>query len=52
MRDFFEYLRAYRAYVSANLGWGKAVSVSPIHWLSTWTPPHDGVFSTFSGPKR
>jgi hypothetical protein len=24
MADFVEYLRAYRAYVSANLGWGKA----------------------------
>ena len=28
MRDFGEYLRAYRAYVLANLGWGKALSVA------------------------
>ena len=27
MRDFVEYLRAYRAYVSANLGWGKSLKV-------------------------
>jgi hypothetical protein len=25
MRDVVEYLRAYRGYISANLGWGKAL---------------------------
>ena len=25
MRDIAEYLRAYRAYVSSSLGWGKAL---------------------------
>jgi hypothetical protein len=29
MRDLGEYLRAYVAYVSANLGWGKALTVCP-----------------------
>jgi fatty acid desaturase len=33
MRDFCEYLRAYRAYVSANLGWGKAV-MGALAWLA------------------
>jgi hypothetical protein len=33
MRDFGEYLRAYRAYVAANLGWGKALSVALV-WLA------------------
>ena len=33
MRDLSEYLRAYRAYVSANLGWGKAALVMFI-WLA------------------
>lgn len=28
MRDFGEYLRAYWAYVLANLGWGKALSIA------------------------
>ena len=32
MRDFGEYLRAYRAYVSANLGWGKAL-MGALAWL-------------------
>src|SRR5262249_14751861 len=38
MRDFVEYLRAYRAYVSANLGWGKAlrfVAQTIIHVTAT-----------------
>jgi len=33
MRDFGEYLRAYWAYVLANLGWGKALSVALV-WLA------------------
>ena len=33
MRDLGEYLRAYRAYVSANLGWGKALMVALV-WLA------------------
>ena len=33
MRDLGEYLRAYRAYVSANLGWGKALIVLLV-WLA------------------
>ena len=33
MRDFGEYLRAYRAYVSTNLGWGKALMVALV-WLA------------------
>jgi len=32
MRDFAEYLRAYRAYVSANLGWRKAL-MGALVWL-------------------
>ena len=31
MRDFGEYLRAYWAYVSTNLGWGKAFAIV---WLA------------------
>ena len=38
MRDFVEYLRAYRAYVSANLGWGKALSVALV-WLAGMFAP-------------
>jgi hypothetical protein len=33
MRDLIEYLRAYQAYVSANIGWGKAVLVMLV-WLA------------------
>jgi hypothetical protein len=33
MRDFGEYLRAYRAYVAANLGWGKALRFVLV-WLA------------------
>ncbi len=33
MRDLGEYLRAYRAYISANVGWGKALVVIFI-WLA------------------
>lgn len=33
MRDFGEYLRAYWAYVSTNLGWGKALKFA-IVWLA------------------
>jgi hypothetical protein len=38
MRDFGEYLRAYRAYVSANLGWRKALLVA-IGWLAGMFAP-------------
>ncbi|HXX07158.1 MAG TPA: hypothetical protein VEJ43_03700 [Pseudolabrys sp.] len=38
MRDFAEYLRAYRAYVSANLGWSKFLS-SAIVWLAGMFAP-------------
>ena len=38
MRDFGEYLRAYRAYVSANLGWGKALMVALV-WLAGMFAP-------------
>ena len=38
MRDFVEYLRAYRAYVLANLGWGKALSVALV-WLAGMFAP-------------
>src|SRR5262245_64928406 len=38
MRDFGEYLRAYRAYVVANLGWGKALSVALV-WLAGMFAP-------------
>jgi hypothetical protein len=33
MRDFGAYLRAYRAYVAANLGWGKALRFVLV-WLT------------------
>jgi len=33
MRDFYEYLRAYWNYVSANLGWGKALKFALV-WLA------------------
>jgi hypothetical protein len=33
MRDLGEYLRAYVAYVSANLGWGKALRFV-LAWLA------------------
>src|SRR4029450_4160393 len=35
MRDLGEYLRAYVAYVSANLGWGKALRFVLV-WLARW----------------
>lgn len=38
MRDFGEYLRAYRAYVLANLGWAKALSVA-LAWLAGMFAP-------------
>jgi len=38
MRDFGEYLRAYRAYVAANLGWRKAV-VGALVWLAGMFAP-------------
>src|SRR5262245_40776723 len=38
MRDFGEYLQAYRAYVLANLGWGKALSVALV-WLAGMFAP-------------
>jgi len=38
MQDCVEYLRAYRAYVSANLGWGKALSVALV-WLAGMFAP-------------
>jgi hypothetical protein len=38
MRDFAEYLRAYRAYVSTNLGWGKAVMVA-LAWIAAMFAP-------------
>jgi hypothetical protein len=33
MRDVVEYLRAYRAYISANLGWGKALRFALV-WIA------------------
>jgi hypothetical protein len=33
MRDLAEYLRAYRAYVATNLGWGKALRFALV-WLA------------------
>jgi hypothetical protein len=38
MRDFAEYLRAYRAYVAANLGWRKAL-VGGLLWLAGMFAP-------------
>ena len=38
MRDLGEYLRAYRIYVLANLGWGKALSVALV-WLAGMFAP-------------
>jgi hypothetical protein len=38
MRDLGEYLRAYRAYVSANLGWGKALRFALV-WLAGMFAP-------------
>jgi hypothetical protein len=38
MRDFREYLRAYRAYVSANLGWRKAL-MGALLWLAGMSAP-------------
>ena len=38
MRDLGEYLRAYRAYVSGNLGWRKALTVALV-WLAGMFAP-------------
>ena len=38
MRDIGEYLRAYRAYVSANLGWRKAI-VLAVGWIAAMFVP-------------
>ena len=38
VREFREYLRAYRAYVSANLGWGRAVMAASL-WLAAMFAP-------------
>ena len=38
MRDIGEYLRAYRTYVSANLGWGKALMLASV-WIAAMFVP-------------
>jgi hypothetical protein len=38
MRDFGEYLRAYKNYVWANLGWRKALSAALV-WLAGMLVP-------------
>ena len=38
MRDFGEYLRAYRAYVSTRLGWGRALMVALL-WIAGMFAP-------------
>jgi hypothetical protein len=38
MQDFGEYLRAYRDYVSTNLGWGKALRFALV-WLAGMFAP-------------
>jgi hypothetical protein len=38
MRDFGEYLRAYWAYVSTNLGWSKALMLALV-WLAGMFAP-------------
>jgi hypothetical protein len=38
MRDVGKYLRAYWAYVSSNLGWGKALMVALV-WLAGMFAP-------------
>jgi hypothetical protein len=38
MGDFGEYLRAYRAYVSANLGWGKALTFALVWLIGMFAP--------------
>ena len=38
MRDLVEYLRAYRAYVAANLGWGAALRLAVV-WLAGMCVP-------------
>jgi hypothetical protein len=38
MRDVVEYLRAYRAYISTNLGWGKALKFALV-WLAGMFAP-------------
>ena len=38
MRDFIEYLRAYRAYVSTNLGWGKALKFALVWLVGMFVP--------------
>ncbi|MBX9825951.1 MAG: hypothetical protein K2Y27_13265 [Xanthobacteraceae bacterium] len=39
MRDIGEYLRAYRAYVSASHGWAKALIVALV-WIAGMFVPH------------
>jgi hypothetical protein len=38
MRDIGEYLRAYRAYVSTKIGWGKALTIALL-WLAGMFAP-------------
>ncbi len=38
MRDLREYLRAYRAYVSAGVGWGKALTLILVWLLGIFAP--------------
>jgi hypothetical protein len=38
MRDLVEYLRAYRAYVAANLGWGAVLRLAVV-WLAGMCVP-------------
>jgi fatty acid desaturase len=38
MQDFVEYLQAYRAYISANLGWGKVLRFALV-WLAGMFAP-------------
>ena len=39
MRDIGEYLRAYRSYVAANPGWGKALLIA-LGWIAGMFVPH------------
>jgi hypothetical protein len=41
MRDLAEYLQAYRAYVSANLGWGAVLKLAAV-WLAGMCLPLAG----------
>jgi hypothetical protein len=38
MQDLVEYLKAYRAYVSANLAWGAVLRLATV-WLAGMCPP-------------